>query len=102
MEPIRPHEVKEKQIKSIPPEVIKVFNDLIVKHYNGRSAMIKQDEALSKVMEALSLSSNQVFENKLLDVEDVFRQAGWSVVYDKPGYNESYNAFWTFKPTTYA
>jgi len=40
---------------------------------------------------------NDIFEKNFLDFESVFRNVGWSVEYDKPGYCESYDAFFTFK-----
>jgi hypothetical protein len=39
----------------------------------------------------------QVFDNNWLDVEDIFRKAGWKVNYEKPAYNESYPASFKFQ-----
>ncbi len=33
-----------------------------------------------------------------LNVEELYRAQGWTVTYDKPGYNESYPATFTFAP----
>jgi hypothetical protein len=38
----------------------------------------------------------EIFHRGWLDVEDAYRAEGWTVVYDKPGYNESYAASFTF------
>ncbi len=43
------------------------------------------------------VTSTTVCDNHWLDVEDVYREAGWVVEYDKPGYCESYEATFTFK-----
>lgn len=44
----------------------------------------------------MDLLRGDVFERGYLDIEETYRKAGWSVVYDKPGYNETYDAFYTF------
>jgi hypothetical protein len=31
-----------------------------------------------------------------MDVEDVYQKAGWEVEFDKPGYNEDYEANFKF------
>ena len=35
-------------------------------------------------------SADKICEEGWLDVEDVYRKAGWEVIYDAPGYNESF------------
>ena len=42
------------------------------------------------------LTRQTVFDNGWLDVEEAHRAAGWRVEYDKPAYNESYDAFFVF------
>jgi hypothetical protein len=37
-----------------------------------------------------------LFDNNWLDLEWTFEQVGWSVWYDKPAYNESYEPTWYF------
>jgi len=97
MQPIKPQEVKARLISSLPPEVINVFNNLIQKNFNGTEARVLQKDAVKGICEALAISKNQAFENKLLDVEDAFREAGWIVSYDKPAYCETYDAYFIFK-----
>lgn len=42
------------------------------------------------------IDRQEIFDNCWLDVEDIFEEVGWKVVYDKPGYNESYPANFEF------
>lgn len=91
--PIKPEDVKD---APVPEEVVQVFNDLIQKHWDGKEARIEQSEVLLAVCLAMGISKHQVFDKKLLDVEKVFRQAGWGVIYDKPFLAESYPAFFIF------
>ena len=49
------------------------------------------------VREIISKAFEKVFKNKWLDVEEVYRKAGWKVEYDKPGYCEDYEAYFVFE-----
>lgn len=46
----------------------------------------------------MDVPRNVVFANKWLDIEDIYREQGWRVDYDKPAYNENYQASFTFAP----
>lgn len=96
VKPITPKEVSSKREASIPDAVLEVFNDLIVKHWSGSSATIKQDEAAKIIAKKLKCSEEKLYENHWMDVEPIYKKAGWSVKYDKPGYNESYDAYFVF------
>ena len=100
VEPIKPSQVVKKKKDVIPDYVIESFNELIVKHFDGSSSIIKQDEVVSLILSKMPEGSKQqdIFNNKWLNVEDVFRKAGWEIDYDKPGYNETYPATFEFKP----
>lgn len=84
-EPIKPSEVKS--IK--PSEVVETFNELIQKYWNGEEAVIKQREAVDIICEKMNCNEKHLLDNKLLDIEQLYRDAGWRVEYHKPGYNEN-------------
>lgn len=94
--PIRPENMTVAKQASLPDAVITVFNELIIKHWDGRRATITQDEAVA-LMVNRGLNRKEIFDQGWLNVEDIYRQAGWVVEYDKPGYNETYLATFTFK-----
>jgi len=98
VEPIRPDEVTEKKITLLPDAVIRAFNTLIAKKFNGYESTVKQDEAINAIMaEDETISRQEIFDNHWLDVEDIYRNIGWEVKFDKPGYSESYSAYYVFK-----
>jgi hypothetical protein len=98
IKPISPQDVVEKKLESLPNVVIEAFNELIAKNFDGYSATIKQDEVIALIQSKNeALSRQAIFDNHWLDVEDIYRKIGWSVMYDKPGYSESYSAFFVFK-----
>jgi len=103
--PIKPQDVIKAKAATIPDEVFDAFNELIASKWDGRSAHVTQDEAaklsLTKLKSAgKHVSRNKLFDNGWLDVEDAYSEAGWNVTYDKPAYNESYEAYFVFSKTT--
>jgi hypothetical protein len=90
----------------LPEWVIEAFNEVLIKEFTpyrggGGHAHIKQEEAMKAVLQkavdkGIEVTRKQVYDNKWLDVETFYEAAGWKVEYDKPGYNEMYEAFWNF------
>lgn len=99
VKPITPEEVVDKKKNQMPNFVFEAFNELIAKNYSGNSATVKQDDAVALIMEKGDIDRQSVFDRSYLDVEDIYRDAGWKVEYDKPAYCETYAA--TFKFSKY-
>lgn len=94
--PISPKDVQSVKDSILPDVVFEVFNALIVENWNGTCASVKQDEAVERIAKALDISRDAAFKHGYLDVESVYSKAGWKVKYDKPAYNESYDAYFVF------
>jgi hypothetical protein len=102
VKPISTHEVSHE----IPDCIIEAVNILINKKWDGYSVTIYQDEILDIVSvenpgpdyDGDKLLRKEIFDNHWLDIEPLYRKQGWDVEYDKPGYNESYRAYFIFKP----
>jgi hypothetical protein len=94
--PITPDEVSGQKQSSIPSEVFDAFNELIVKNYSGGRASVKQDDIV-RLLVNKGFKSSEIYENGWLDVEPLYEQQGWKVTYDKPGFNESYAAYFVFQ-----
>lgn len=93
---IQPDEVSSLKETIIPDGVIDAFNKMIAKHYNGNRSQFTQEEVVDLIVISMGVDRASVYENKWLDVEPIYREHGWKVEYDKPGYNESYKATFTF------
>lgn len=93
--PIRPSDVATEKKRTFPDAVLASFNELIAQKWSGSSATITLDGVVA-LMVKKGLKRKEISEKHWLDVEDVYRAAGWSVEYDSPGYNESYPATFTF------
>lgn len=95
VKPIRPEEVSGKHQSTIPPLVVQTINDMIVKNGRGGSIVLFQDDIVAQLVQK-GLNREDIFENGWLDIEGLYRSHGWKVEYDKPSYNESYRASFTF------
>lgn len=95
--PITPEDVIPAKLEVIPDDVITVWNTLIAKNYTNGSSVVTQDEAVVALCYKMLVTRAEVFLRKWLDIEEIYHEAGWDVVYDKPAYNENYEAKFTFK-----
>jgi hypothetical protein len=95
--PIKPSDVGKAKAAQIPPAVFEAFNELIIAHWDGHAAEFTQAEAVALVVKKMpDTTKAQIYARHWLDVEAAYRADGWQVVYDKPGYNEDYEATFTF------
>lgn len=97
--PIRPDEVSDLKEEKIPKEVLEIFNDLIVENYSDGHAVVRQDDVVSRLIE-LGMVKGDIFKKGWLNIEELYESQGWIVKYDKPGYNETGYATFTFDKRT--
>lgn len=94
---IKPSEIMDNLDTIIDPAVIQAVNEILKEEFRGGSVTIRQKYIVSRAITINpKLTSDILYKNHHLDFEPIFRKAGWSVIYDKPGYNESYEAFFEF------
>lgn len=99
--PITPQEAKEQLIKAYPDYVIEGINNAINNNYFGQSSFtIKQDDIIKEILNVApdNVTRGMIFDKHWLDFEEIYTKFGWSIKYDKPAYNESYDAFFEFRP----
>ena len=98
VKPITPAEAEKGRIQNIPEEVIECFNTIIQEKIDAYgTAHFLQKEVVSLITKRMKVKSTKVYESGWLDVEKLFRAAGWDVTYDSPAYCESYEANFTFR-----
>ena len=88
--PIRPEDVSDIKHVELPVHVIPTWNKLIAKAYRNGQATILQKDAINALGGAGP-------DCEWINIEDIYRKAGWHVEYDKPGYNETYEASFVFR-----
>ena len=101
MKPISPEKVEQIRIHEMPEAIVQATNELIVRSWNGSSATLKVKEIVDQYFrvsgeEDTAKTRKQLFDKHYLDIEPAYREAGWKVEFDKPGYNESYDAYFVF------
>ena len=95
--PITPKEALSLKRASIPDEVYEAFNELIASEISASGyCTIYQDKVVKLIQSKLDCKRAEVFSKGWLDVEEQYIKAGWDVKYDKPGYNETYEANFVF------
>lgn len=99
VKPISPNDIAEaKKTLVFPPKVIETWNFLIAKNWTEGRSIVYQNEAIELLMKNLGIEErNDIFHKKYLEIEDVYRAEGWTVVYDKPAYYETYEPSFTFR-----
>lgn len=83
----------------IPQAIISVVNNLLIEKYNdGQTIVLTQDEIIAKILESQEgvMTRQQIFNDRLLDFEPIFRQHGWIVEYVKSQYGENFTSFFRF------
>lgn len=95
--PLTPNEARGLKPNIIPPEVYEAFNELIVLNLDGRGVSVfKLDEVFRRLREK-GVDTKEAVKMRWLDVEPFYREAGWKVTYDNPGWNETYPATFRFE-----
>lgn len=96
MKAISPNEAKELHVVEIPDSMIEVVNELLVKHVNPNSNNQYFSITQKEVIDLYVARFGEKPKWEWLNFEPIYKKQGWNVEYDRPGFNESYGAFWRF------
>lgn len=101
--PITPDEVGAQQSAQLPDFVFQAVNELLARKCSGpgKRACLLQCHVVDHIVECarregVEIRTSDVFGRDYLNFEAAYRAAGWTVEYDKPGYNESYEPRFMF------
>lgn len=97
MKPLSPAAARIAFNKSLPDFVIESANELIVEHMNASGCSSFTFKELGARIKSKKPDDVEYNDN-WLDIEDAFREAGWKVEVDSPGYNETYAGHYNFSP----
>ena len=100
IEPIKPQDIAQAKVKAFPDFVMQTFNELIAENFTNGKATVRQCDVIARMVKLAAsedVTRNVILNRGWLNVEEIFREAGWKVTYDKPAYNECYEAFFEFK-----
>jgi hypothetical protein len=104
IKPFSPTEACANKVLAIPKEIIQAVNELLAERYNDRAAIhitLKEVKArCRKILGIDGLSSDgdevDAWPSSFWDFEPVYRDQGWTVDYDRPTHNESYDGYYIF------
>lgn len=96
IKPITPSEVVAERINQLPDQVIDCWNKTIIQKFDGHCAIIPQNLIVQLLASRMDCARQTVFDNGWLDIESLYIKNGWKVEYDKPAYNENYEALFVF------
>ncbi len=91
--------LKELNKQRVPGFVVEIVNQMLTEGSDRSSIVIRQDDVITQILNRghVGVTRGAIFDNHWLDFEDIFREGGWKVTYDKPGYGDSYAAYWRFE-----
>ena len=95
IKPIKPSEVVKKN--TIPDQMIMVVNNLIIEKWDGRSAIVKQTDIISRFLKSTPTDpklQKQIYDKGWLNFEPIFRDSGWKVTYESPDRDEMEGYLW--------
>ena len=96
VKPVTPEKAWEEVGKNLPNEVVQAFNECLVESFDGKSSVVIQKDVVDRMI-SKGLSKEDIYNKGWLNVESLYRSAGWMVDYDRPGYNEAYPAKYIFR-----
>lgn len=94
--PLTKSEVPDVFVQTVPTWVFDIFNRMIAQNMDGGGAVIKARDVSQAIRDAAE-AHGVTFNSKWLNVEAAYRKQGWKVEYDAPGFNETYEAIFTFR-----
>lgn len=101
MKPISPDQALKAKQDSIPDWVIKIWNDMLSEKIDSSgSVRITQDEIINAIRKHPNnyYDRSYILELGWLDIEPLYRQAGWDVVYTRADYaGFDSTSYFTFK-----
>ena len=94
---LSPDEVVRAWQLALPDEVITTFNELLQKHFTGRSASVRKKELLS-ALKKKGVDISQVSEQQWLEqTKKLYQEKGWKVVFHSPGYDDNFESYYYFE-----
>lgn len=95
VKPIIPDEILAEKEAMFPNAVFEAFNEIITEKFYQNYATFKLKDVIA-LMVKKGLNREEIFEKGWFHIEDIYRANGWKVHYDRPAFNESYDANFTF------
>ena len=96
--PATPKEVRNMHTESIPGFVFDAINNLLAKRSHLSVITLQKSKIVKEILLYAdeSIDEETIFNHGWLNIDSAYREFGWDVHLDSPGYNESYEPFFEF------
>ena len=94
---ITPTKAKKLKMKNIPMEIIRVIDKMILDNTIEGIAKIEIESIVKIVRRETKLTRKKIFDNNMLDIEDLYRSKGFKVQYVPGAYYETFEPYFTFE-----
>jgi len=100
--PITPGQARSLKQRTIPQQVYEAFDELIVEQLDlYGAARFTQDTVINRILtkhdkDNLPCDRQEIFDKRWLDIESFYEDAGWTVQYRRPSYDENGSAYFLF------
>lgn len=95
--PVRPITPQEASTGAHIPDIVFTTINKYLQERGGQDRIVLQQEKLMQMLEAEGIDRKEAYDKRWIDIEPYYIKAGWSVTYDKPGYNEEGSAYFVFE-----
>lgn len=95
--PINPDEIIREKAKAIPDQVIAGFNELIARNWNNGKAIVFTNDVLEIIQILTGASKDTIIQNHWLDVEPIYSEHGYVVVYCESKGHDSFPSYYEFR-----
>lgn len=98
VQPINPAMLREPGTKAleIPSLIVMIVNKMIDEFWDGHQSRVWQSDILVRIAKLAGFDKETVVRNRWLDIEPMYREAGYNVKYVKPPHGEKGDAYFEF------
>lgn len=94
--PITPEEARRTSLSNINGTVIQVFNEFLSENLRYGVAEIYQKDIVEELCNH-GIDRGKIFRDRMLDIEEFYRDAGWTVEYFKSSIGDSEDSKFVFR-----
>lgn len=98
VQPLSPDRLVTPKAFQIPNIVIMVVNKLINENWDGHLSRVWQSDIIINIGRLTGIDKESILRNRWLNVEPLYREAGYKVNYIAPNPGEKGDAYFEFIP----
>jgi ribosomal protein L14 len=104
VKPISFEEINVAKKATIPDAIIVAANELLISNWDGKAARFTKNALISAYIKLIpdddrspSAIESELYKKHWLDIEELFSDVGWNVIFNSPDRDESFEDCYTFK-----